>query len=102
VIRRSVVVSKPAAHDLIELYDHIADAASPLIASRYLDRLEGWLLRLDLASERGSRRDDVRPGLRTLGFERKITIAFVVTQDHVTILRVFRGGRDWRSAFEDS
>ncbi len=47
-----------------------------------------------LGSERGDRRD-VRPGLRIVGFERRITIAFAVSADDVTILKVFHAGRDW-------
>lgn len=48
-----------------------------------------------LASERGRLRDGVRPGLRVIGFERRVTAAFTVGKDRVTILRLFYGGRDW-------
>jgi toxin ParE1/3/4 len=48
-----------------------------------------------LGSERGHRRDDVRPGLRIVGFERRITIAFTVSAEDVTILRIFYAGRNW-------
>jgi toxin ParE1/3/4 len=44
-------------------------------------------------------RDDIRPGLRIVGFERRVTIAFSVDDGRVTILRVFYGGRDWENAF---
>ncbi len=48
----------------------------------------------DVAGERGTRRDDIRPGLRVVGFERRITIAFHVETNTVTIDRVLYGGRD--------
>jgi toxin ParE1/3/4 len=48
-----------------------------------------------LPSERGHRRDDIRPRLRVVGFERRVTIAFTVSAEAVTILRVFYDGRDW-------
>jgi hypothetical protein len=32
--------------------------------------------RLEHGSERRTRRDDVRPGLRVVGFERRIAVAF--------------------------
>jgi toxin ParE1/3/4 len=33
--------------------------------------------------------------LRIVGFERRITIAFTVSTENVTILGIFYGGRDW-------
>jgi hypothetical protein len=36
----------------------------------------------------------MRPGLRTVGFKRKATIAFLVRADSVTILRIFNHGRN--------
>jgi toxin ParE1/3/4 len=40
------------------------------------------------------RHDDIRPGLRTLGYRRRATIAFHVEADQVTIVRIFHHGRD--------
>lgn len=47
----------------------------------------------------GHLRSDIRPGLRILGFERRLTIAFVVGTETVTILRVFAAGRNWEETF---
>jgi len=41
----------------------------PRTALAYVERLEGYCLGFDLASERGHRRDDIREGLRTVGFD---------------------------------
>jgi hypothetical protein len=41
----------------------------------------------------GQRRDDLLTGLRTIGFERRITIAFVVTANAVLIEGIFYGGQ---------
>ena len=89
----------PAAREeLRELYAHIASrSGSPDIAERYIRRIVDWCLRLADAPERGSRHDEVRPGLRSMGFENRVTIAFVVEAETVTILRVLYGGRDTRS-----
>jgi toxin ParE1/3/4 len=38
---------------------------------------------------------DIRQGLRVVGFERRVKIAFLVDDDRVTILRMFPGGKDW-------
>ena len=45
--------------------------------------------------ERGTRRDDLEPGLRVPGFERRVVIAFLVLVDRVQIVRIFYGGRDF-------
>jgi toxin ParE1/3/4 len=44
------------------------------------------------------RRDDIRPGLRTIGFERRATIAFQVKRAEVVIVRIFYGGQDYERA----
>ncbi|MEJ0096792.1 MAG: type II toxin-antitoxin system RelE/ParE family toxin [Bauldia sp.] len=95
--RRSVVFAPEAANDLLRLYEWIADAAGPSIAIEYIDQLEAYCLGFDLASECGILRDDIRPGLRIVGFKRRMTIAFTVDEKIVTVLRVFYGGQDWES-----
>jgi toxin ParE1/3/4 len=92
---RQVVFAPEARDDLFALYDWIAAAASPDIALSYIERIETYCLGFSRASERGHRRDDIRPGLRIVGFERRVTIAFSVSEERVTILRVFYGGRNW-------
>lgn len=47
----------------------------------------------------GHVRSDVRPGLRIMGFERRLTIAFTVDEETVTVLRVFTAGRNWETSF---
>jgi toxin ParE1/3/4 len=49
--------------------------------------------------ERGTRRDDLAPGVRTIGFERRVTIAFRVLEDAVEILAVAYAGRDFEVDF---
>lgn len=96
---RRVVLAPEAGDDLTELYDWIAGRASPQVAMGYLERVEAFLGGLSVGSERGHLRGDVRPGLRIVGFERRLTVAFTVEEDTVTVLRVFTAGRDWESSF---
>jgi toxin ParE1/3/4 len=93
--RRRVSLSRDARIDLAELYDVISDASSPYVAIGYIDRLERWCLGFERAAMRGSAREDILPGLRIAGFERRVTIAFLVREEEVVILRFFYGGRDW-------
>ena len=92
---RAVIFSPEARDDILRMYDRIADRVGMSVALGYVERLEAYCLRLDLASERGSRRDDVRAGLRVVGFERRVTIAFSVDENATTILRLFQGGQNW-------
>ena len=96
--QRSVVFSPEAGHDLVNLYERIASKAGERVAIGYLERIESFCLGFELASERGHRRDDIRAGVRIIGFERRITVAFMVDDDRVTILRLFSKGQDWKEA----
>lgn len=93
--RRAVLYDPDAADDLDWIYATIAAAADPVTAYRYEERIRRFCERLETASERGARRDDIRPGLRVAGFERRVAVAFAVEDDCVRILRVFYGGVDW-------
>ena len=43
------------------------------------------------------RRDDIRPGLRIIGFERRVTMAFMVEAERVVVLRLFYRGANWEN-----
>ena len=97
---RAVIFAPEARDDLFALYDWISGRASPATAFAYIERLETACLGFATASEHGHRRDDIRPGLRIAGFERRVTIAFSVDDQKVTILRLFYGGRDWETLMD--
>ena len=94
-----VEFSPEALGDLIDLYDYIAARDGAERAIGYIDRIEECCRSLSVFPDRGTRRDDLRPGLRILGFERRAVIALHITADTVTILRILYGGRDVESAF---
>ncbi len=97
--RRTVIFAPEARHDLLELTDLIAERAGVETALSYAERLEAHCLGFEHAGERGQRRDDLRPGLRITGSERRVTIAFTVSESEVTILRLHYGGQNWLQAF---
>lgn len=97
---REVILSPQARSDLLGIYDQIAAAGHPVNALRFVDRLTAFCRRMDVASERGHRRFDILPGLRIVGFEKSVTVAFMLDSDRVTILRLFYGGRDWAKALQ--
>ena len=97
---RAVIFAPEARDDLFALYNRISARASPATAFAYIERLETACLGFATASERGHRRDDIRPGLRIAGFERRVTIAFSIDDQKVTVLRLFYGGRDWETLID--
>src|SRR6266404_5665374 len=98
-MKKYEVSFRPLAEaDLLRLYDYIAEASGTAVAGGYIDRIEAACLALETLPERGTGRDDIRPGLRIIGFERRATIVFQVTEDEVIIVRVFYGGQDYEAA----
>ncbi len=91
---REVVFAPEARDDILELYEYIASQAGAARARAYTDRIVSYCLGFTTFPERGRRRNDLRPGLRVIGFGPRVTIAFHVTSDRITIDRVLYGGRD--------
>jgi plasmid stabilization system protein ParE len=96
-----VLFAPEAEAQLTELYRYIAAAASPEIAARYTDEIVAFCEGLRTFPIRGTRRDDVRPGLRTIGYKRRVVIAFEVDAERVNIIGVFYGGQDYESALRE-
>jgi toxin ParE1/3/4 len=99
-MRKFRVSFRPQAEaDLFGLYRYIAEQAGHEIAAGYIDRIEAACLALETFPERGKRRDDIRPGVRIMGFERRVTILFRVAKAEVMILRALYGGQDYERFF---
>lgn len=82
---REVIFAPEALTDLFELYDHIAAASGAERARNYTDRIVATCRNLVTFPERGTPRDDLRPGLRTTTYRRRATIAFHITATQVVI-----------------
>ena len=95
------VVWRPDAEaDLLALYDWIADRADPDTAYAYTAKIEAHAERLAHFPHRGTPRDDLVPGLRTVPYRRRVTIAYRVLDDCVEVLRLIQAGQDWEALFE--
>ena len=85
-----------AENDLRLLYQGLVDrGASPSTARGYVNSIIGYVNGFDLFPKRGSVRNEIRQGLRIVGFERRVSIAFLVEDDtqEVVILRILYGGQ---------
>ncbi len=97
-----VVKFRPAAEaDLTALFDYIAEASRPHRAGRYIGRVEAACLAVAEFPERGTMRDDLYPNIRIMGFERRASIAFLVNETTVRIVRIFYGGRQFPETWDD-
>ncbi len=97
---RRVDLTERAIAQLQELESHIADEGSPITAARYVDAIVDYCESLQIFPHRGTRRDNIRPGLRMVGYKHRVTIAFEVTDDAVNILGVYYGGQDIEADFK--
>ena len=89
---RRVVFAPKSSRDFDWIYGVVANNAGHSVAVAYIRRIEQFCRSLALAAERGHQRDDLLSGLRVVGFEKRVTIAFIVHADTVAIMRVFYGG----------
>ena len=88
--------SPRAERHLIDLYDWIAhESGFPDRAEAYVTALMDRCDALADFPMVGRARDDIRPGLRTIGFRRRAVIAFAITDEMIEIIGVYYGGRDY-------
>jgi toxin ParE1/3/4 len=101
-VTRKVVTTPEAEGDLLRLHDHIEGRSGPARALAHAERIGRQCEGFSRFPDRGTRRDDARPGLRTAGFERRVTIAFaVVALDAARMLRTLCGDRGLEAAFDE-
>jgi len=108
-----VVFAKSARADLDDIFacrlptlprlrGRVGKGAGLEVALAYTSRIEQFCRKMIPFPQRGTARDDLRPGLRTVGFERRATIAFMVKGDDVIILRILYAGRSLDLPFDES
>jgi toxin ParE1/3/4 len=91
-----VVFSSKADRQLEKLQEYLAKRFYPANAERYVQRLAQACRSLANAPYRGTMRDDLSPGLRTVGFERTATIYFAVVGEQVVIVSIGYSGRGFQ------
>ncbi len=97
----SIIVTPEARDQLDAIYDYIAYAATPDIARQFTDGIIDRLAMLTDYPRAGSPRDDLRPGLRTLAYRRRVTIAFIVEESTVVVIGFYYGGQNFEVLLRD-
>jgi toxin ParE1/3/4 len=96
-----VIFTLLAERQIDGLHEYITMHGSESRADRYVERIVAFCNELATFPLRGQKRDDLLAGLRTIGFEQRITIAFIVTADSVLIEGIFYGGQDFEATFRN-
>jgi toxin ParE1/3/4 len=96
-----VIFTPLAERHIDKLHEFITLHSSEERADGYISRIVGFCNSLKTFPLRGSQRDDILPGLRVAGFERRVNVAFIVTANVVLIEGIFYGGRDYETALRD-
>ena len=95
-----VVFTPRAERQLDELHLYITEHSGfESRADAYIERIVDYSLGFRTFPQRGTARDDIMPGLRTIGFERRITIAFKIEADLILIEGIFYGGQAFEATF---
>jgi toxin ParE1/3/4 len=99
----TVGFSASAKADLFAIYDYIAERAGAEIALRFVESIEAYCLGFENMPERGTKRDALRPGLRTAGFKRRVTVLFEVDRAarRVVIHGIYYAGRSFEGLAKD-
>ena len=84
-----VIFTLLAERHIDSLHEYITTHASEERADGYVGRIVDFCNGLSIFPLRGIQGDDLLPGLRVTGFERRVTIAFVVTADAVLMEGIF-------------
>lgn len=98
-MKYEVALTEGAIDDLDALHLRIAGEAGEAVADAYLDRVQRRIEGLSEYANRGTPRDDLAPGVRTLSFERRLVIAYRVTGAEVRVLHIFSSQREYGLLF---
>lgn len=89
-----IVFHAKAEAELEQLYDDIAERASPAVAWKFVVGIRDHCLGLSTFPQRGTERVEIMRGLRIIGYRRTVSIVFALDGERVLILGIFYAGRN--------
>ena len=96
-----VILSPRALQQLASIFRYIEKDASTQTAANFVESIMAHCQGFAQFPLRGTKQDEIRPGLRLVGVRKRVTIAFEVEQTIVNILGIFYGGQDVEAALGD-
>ena len=81
-----VAYTRGARENILELTEYIAEKSSRRIASRYIASLVRECESLRNAPQRGTKRQDLRPNMRVIGYKRAVSIVFRVEEEESIVV----------------
>ena len=100
----AVTFTPRAERQLADLYTYIAIHSGEARAEAFVGEIVADCLSLTVFPERGTKRDDIRPGVRVKGHARRVSIAFSINMrdEVVAIHGVFYGGQDFERTLREN
>src|ERR1700712_4324544 len=87
LIRTHTITFLPLARlQLRGIRNYISAQSGPGRAAAYVNTIIAACAQLATFPQRGAKRDDLRPGLRILGFRRRVAIAFTISPDGTVVI----------------
>lgn len=98
ITRFTIQYTPEARLDLDEIHDYIELHSTRRTARNYISRIRTFCRTLAIAPHRGEDREPLRPGLRSIGFEGRVSVLFAVFDKErlVEIQAINYGGRQVR------
>lgn len=94
--RRVIFTRKAEAH-LDSIHSYIRRQSGCERADAFVGSIIAFCRSLDAFPHRGTRRDDILPGLRIIPFRRRITLAITADETTVVVGGVYYGGQDYQA-----
>lgn len=90
----TVRFSNEAEEDLQGLLTYVSAHAGVTIAKSFIEDIVTYCESFSTFPQRGRLPHDIRPGLRIVGFRRRVSVAFVAGADEVVVLGILYAGLD--------
>ena len=98
----NIIFSDRAQIQLTDIQSYISAASGyPQRAKDFSGRIIKFCEGLRDFPNRGTMHDYIQDGLRIIGFEGSVTIAFVVEPERIYIHGIYYGGQNWLDNFDD-
>jgi toxin ParE1/3/4 len=97
----SVLFAPEARSDLRHIRQYIQAELNAAVAGKFVAGLRSYCLELGTFPHRGIERGHILPGLRVIGYRRRVAIHFVVEDGAVSVLRLTYAGSNWLEDYSE-